>query len=109
MPDHIHVLVGLRPAQSIADLIQDVKGYSSKWINDKKYVQGKFSWQEGYGAFSYSKSELPNVITYINNQQEHHKRKTFTEEYLELLKKFEIDYDDRFVFKPVDYSVPNGT
>jgi len=111
MPDHIHILIGLRPAQSISDLIQDVKGYSSKWINDKRFVNGKFSWQEGYGAFSYSKSELPNVITYINNQQEHHKRKTFTEEYLELLKKFEIDYDDRFVFKPVemDYPLPDGT
>jgi putative transposase len=111
MPDHIHILFGLRPSQSIADLMQDVKGSSSKWINDKKLVQGKFSWQEGYGAFSYSKSEVPTIIQYIINQTDHHKRKTFSEEYYELLKVFEVDFDDRYIFKPVnvDYSVPDGT
>ncbi len=111
MPDHIHILFGLRPAQSISDLMQDVKGSSSKWINDHKLVQGKFSWQEGYGAFSYSKSDVPNIIQYIADQTVHHRRKTFTEEYNEMLMEFEVDYDERFTFKPVDfdYSVPDGT
>ncbi len=111
MPDHIHILFGLRPAQSISDLLQDIKGNSSKWINEKKFVKGNFSWQEGYGAFSYRKSDIPQIINYIRNQQEHHQRKSFTEEYLELLKEFNIDYDERYIFKPVEvnYFVPNGT
>ena len=78
-------------------------------MNEKRFIKGKFSWQEGYGAFSYSKSDLPNVIQYIKNQEEHHKKRSFIEEYEELLKEFEIDYDERFVFKPVDYIVPDGT
>ena len=111
MPDHIHILFGLRPAQSISDLLQDIKGSSSKWINEKKFVKRKFSWQEGYGAFSYRKSDIPQIINYIRNQQEHHRRKSFTEEYLELLKEFNIDYDERYIFKPVEvnYFVPDGT
>ena len=111
MPDHIHILFGLRPSQSVADLMQDVKGSSSRWINDKKLVHSKFSWQEGYGAFSYSKAEVPAIIQNIINQTDHHKRKTFSEEYYELLQEFEVDFDDRFIFKPVnyDYSVPDGT
>jgi REP element-mobilizing transposase RayT len=111
MPDHIHILFGLRPSQSIADLMKDVKGSSSKWINDKKLVPGKFSWQEGYGAFSYSKSEVPTIIQYIINQTDHHKRKTFSEEYSEMLREFGIDFDERFIFKPanVDYCLPDGT
>jgi putative transposase len=111
MPDHIHILFGLRPSQSVSDLMQDVKGSSSKWVNNKKLVQGKFSWQEGYGAFSYSKMEVPSIIQYIVNQTVHHKRKTFSEEYYAMLKEFEVDFDDRFIFKhvAVDYSVPNGT
>ena len=111
MPDHIHVLFGLRPSQSISDLMQDIKGSSSKWINDKKLVRGKFSWQEGYGAFSYSNSEIPTIIRYIINQTEHHKRKTFTEEYHEMLKAFDVDFNDKYIFKPVDidYRVPDGT
>ncbi len=102
MPDHIHILFGMRPSQSLSDLMQDIKGSSSKWINEKKLIAVKFSWQEGYGAFSYSKSELPTVINYIEKQQEHHGRKTFVEEYRELLKEFDIDYDDKYIFKPVD-------
>jgi putative transposase len=107
MPDHVHILFGLRPAQSLSDLMQDIKGDSSKWINEKKLVNGKFSWQEGYGAFSYSKRDVPNVINYIINQEIHHKHKTFSEEYLDLLNEFEIDYDDQYLFKPdgIDYSV----
>jgi putative transposase len=111
MPDHVHVLFGLRPSQSLSDLMQDIKGSSSKWINEKRFIKSRFSWQEGYGAFSYSKAELPNVLNYIDGQKTHHSKKTFTEEYLEMLKEFEIDYDERFVFKPVEieYDVPDGT
>lgn len=99
MPDHIHVLIGMRPTQSISDLMQDVKGDSSKWINQKRFVKGKFSWQEGYGAFSYSKSHVDRVIDYIRNQEVHHSKKTFIEEYCEFLKKFEVDYDPKFILK----------
>jgi putative transposase len=109
IPDHVHILFGFRPSQSLSDLMQHIKGSSSKWINEKRFIKEKFSWQEGYGAFSYSKSNLPNVIQYIKSQEEHHKKRSFIEEYEELLKEFEIDYDERFVFKPVDYIVPNGT
>jgi REP element-mobilizing transposase RayT len=101
MPDHIHILFGLRPAQSISDLLQDIKGSSSKWINDKKLIKGRFSWQEGYGAFSYKKSDLPSVINYINNQENHHKKTTFREEYIKLLQEFEIEYNDDYIFKSV--------
>lgn len=97
--DHIHLLVGIRPAQSISDLMQDVKGGSSKWINDNQLVPGRFEWQEGYGAFSYSKSQLPTVMGYIQNQEVHHQKKTFHEEYLDFLQEFEVEYDERYVFK----------
>jgi len=99
--DHLHVLLGMRPAQSLSDLMQDIKGSSSKWINEKKFIKGKFSWQEGYGGFSYSKSQLPTVVNYIINQKEHHKKKKFIEEYKELLEDFGIQYDERYVFKSV--------
>jgi REP element-mobilizing transposase RayT len=99
MPDHIHILVGMRPTQSISDLMQDVKASSSKWINEKQLAQERFEWQEGYGAFSYSKSKLNNVIAYINNQEQHHKTKKFKDEYLDFLQKFEVEYDEKFIFK----------
>ena len=102
MPDHIHILFGLRPSQSIADLMQDVKGSSSKWINDKKLVQGKFSWQEGYGAFSYSQSNFGKVIDYIKNQKEHHQKKTFQQEYKSFLKKFDIPFEEKYLFEFYD-------
>lgn len=98
MPDHIHILVGMRPNQSVSDLLQDIKRNSSIWINQKAFVNGKFEWQEGYGAFSYSKSHIPAVIKYIENQEAHHARKSLREEYLDFLKKFEIEYDERFIF-----------
>ena len=79
--------------------MQDVKGSSSKWINEKGFVHGKFSWQECFGAFSYSKSQLRTVIRYIEKQERHHKKRTFTEEYLDFLNKFEVDYDERYIFK----------
>jgi putative transposase len=98
MPDHIHILAGMRPVQSVSDLLQNIKGSSSKWINDNKLTAGKFEWQEGYGAFSYGKSQVPDVITYIHNQEQHHKKKTFKEEYLEFLEKFGVEYDERYIF-----------
>ena len=101
MPDHIHVFFGMRPTQSLSDLMQDIKGDSSKWINENKFTKERFSWQEGYGAFSYSKSHVKNVINYIKNQEEHHKKKTFLEEYNDFLKKFDVDYDERYVFKAI--------
>ena len=85
--DHVHILVGLRPSLSVSDLIRDIKNNSTNFINEKKCVRGKFSWQEGYGAFSYSHSQIPNVYNYILNQVEHHKKLTFKEEYLEFLEK----------------------
>ncbi|MEO8149894.1 MAG: IS200/IS605 family transposase [Bacteroidia bacterium] len=103
MPDHVHVFFGMRPDQSLSVLMQQVKGDSSKWINEKKLIPGKFSWQEGYGAFSYSKSQVPQVIKYIQRQEEHHRKKTFIEEYIQFLNAFEIEYDERYIFKPVEY------
>ena len=99
MSDHIHILIGMRPTQSISDLIQDVKGCSSKWINKKGVLKGKFEWQEGYGAFSYGKSQVNDVVNYINNQERHHKKITFLEEYQTFLEKFEVEYDEKFIFK----------
>lgn len=100
--NHIHILFGMRPSQSLSDLMQDIKGSSSKWINEKKFLKGKFAWQEGYGAFSYSKSQLPVLINYINNQKEHHRKKKFLDEYMELLESFGIEYDKLFIFKDVE-------
>jgi len=98
MPDHIHIFIGMRPTQSISDLMQDIKGSSSKWINEKGFLNVKFEWQEGYGAFSYSKSQVNDVIKYIKNQETHHKTKTFREEYLKFLEVFEIEFDERYIF-----------
>jgi REP element-mobilizing transposase RayT len=101
MPDHVHILFGMRPIQSLSDLMRDVKGDSSLWINDNKLVAGKFSWQEGYGAFSYSKSQIPAVATYIENQELHHKKKSLIEEYAKILHDFGIEYDEKYIFKPI--------
>ena len=102
MPDHIHILIGFRPSQTLSNLVQDIKGDSSKWINQNRLVPGHFSWQEGYGAFSYSKSSLGSVVLYIMSQKEHHRERTFNDEYLKLLDEFEVDFDERYIFKPVD-------
>jgi len=102
MPDHLHIVVGMRPTQSVADLLQDIKGGSSKWINDNKLVNGKFQWQEGYGAFSYNKSALPKLIEYVKQQEEHHRKKTFLEEYKEFLHAFEIEYHERYLFHEIE-------
>lgn len=99
--DHVHILIGMKPSQSLADLLQDIKGSSSKWINDKNYVHGKFEWQAGYGAFSYSHSQISRVIKYIQNQEVHHKTSTFKEEYVSFLKAFEINYNENYLFSDV--------
>ena len=99
MPDHVHLFFGMRPTQSLSDLMQDVKGSSSKWINDRGFIKVKFEWQQGYGAFSYSKSQVSNVINYIQNQEIHHQKKTFIDEFNDLLEKFDVDFDERYVFK----------
>ena len=96
--DHVHAFVGLKPSMNISDLVRDIKNNSSKFINQQNYLKGKFSWQEGYSAFSYSHSQIQNVYQYILNQEEHHKKKTFKEEYMEMLKKFEIDYNEKYLF-----------
>ena len=101
MPNHIHIFIGYRPHQLIPDLLQDIKGSSSKWINKRHFTKGKFNWQEGYGAFSYSHSHIDRVIKYILNQQEHHKKKSFQKEYQELLDKFNIEYDSRYLLKDI--------
>ena len=98
MPDHLHLLTGMRPDVSLSDLVRDIKAGSSKFINKSRWVKGRFSWQEGFGAFSYSRSQLGAVIRYIQNQQKHHAKKSFREEYVELLEKFGVEYDDRYVF-----------
>jgi len=99
MPDHLHLFIGLNPKQSISDLMRIVKGDSSEWINKNNFSEHKFNWQEGYGAFSYSRSHIDNVVKYILNQQEHHKKLTFLEEYKLLLEKFEIEYGERYIFQ----------
>jgi len=101
-PDHTHILVGLKPTISISDLVRDIKANSSKFITDNNLVNGKFNWQDGFGAFSYSKSQLDNVVKYILNQAEHHKTKTFKEEYIDFLQKFEIEYDEKYLFEWID-------
>ena len=89
----------MKPVMCLSDLIRDIKNNTTKFINDKKLVKGRFSWQEGYGAFSYSHSQLDNVYQYILNQEEHHHKSTFREEYLSILKKFEIEHDEKYLFE----------
>ena len=98
MADHIHIFVGLKPSMKISDLVRDIKNNSAKFINEKGFVKGKFNWQEGYGAFSYSHSEISRVYNYILNQEEHHQQRSFREEYLDLLKDFEINHNEKYLF-----------
>ena len=98
MPDHIHILLSLKPDVSISGMVRDIKANSSKFINEKSWITGRFQWQEGFGAFSYGHSQLDAVIKYIKDQEEHHHKKTFKEEYLEFLKKFHVQYDEQYLF-----------
>jgi putative transposase len=98
MPDHLHFLAGIKPRMAISDLVRDVKSFSSAFIGERGWIKGKFSWQEGFGAFSYSRSQIDSVIRYVLNQEEHHREKTFQREYLALLKDFGVQYDDRYLF-----------
>lgn len=102
MPDHVHVLIGQKPTIALSDLVRDIKAGSSGFINESRWVAGRFSWQEGFGAFSYGHSQLGTVIRYIQNQQQHHRRRSFTEEYAQLLERFNIPHDERYVFQPVE-------
>ncbi|MGH9760914.1 MAG: IS200/IS605 family transposase [Blastocatellia bacterium] len=99
VPDHIHILIGLNPAQAISDLVRDIKADSNEWVNKKGWIRGRFSWQEGYGAFSYSRSQLDRVVRYVMNQEQHHSKRTFKDEYLTLLRKFDIAFKDEYLFE----------
>jgi REP element-mobilizing transposase RayT len=100
--DHIHIFVGLKPSMAISDLVRDIKNNSSNFINDKNFVESKFSWQEGYGAFSYAHSQIEQVYNYILNQEKHHHKQTFKDEYLEFLEKFQIEYNEKYLFEWID-------
>lgn len=99
MPDHTHLLIGTTPHVALSDLVRDIKAGSSHFINEKRWVRGKFQWQEGFGAFSYSRSNLDPVIRYIQNQEKHHAKTSFRKEYLEFLNRFRVEYDERYLFK----------
>ncbi len=97
--DHVHAFIGLKPSMALSDLVRDVKNNSTNFINDHSWIKGKFSWQEGYGAFSYGHSQLNTIIRYIQNQEKHHARRSFRSEYLTLLRKFDIAFDDKYLFE----------
>src|SRR2546426_5892197 len=102
MPDHVHILIGLKPSMALSDLVREIKSDSSNFANEQKFVRGKFSWQEGYGAFSYGHSQLDTIIRYIQNQEQHHKRSSFKKEYLTLLRKFDIAFEEKYVFEFIE-------
>src|SRR6516162_10014336 len=102
MPDHFHILIGQKPNVALSNLVRNPKAGSSKFINKRRWVAGRFSWQEGFGAFSHARSQLDTVIRYIENQPEHHAKKSFRQEYIELLEKFGVDYDQRYIFRATD-------
>jgi len=101
MPDHVHILIGLKPTVALSNIVRDIKANSSKFINEQRFIAGKFEWQQGFGAFSYSHSQIHVIVKYIENQEEHHKRQTFREEYLGFLKLFNVDYKEEFVFEEI--------
>jgi REP element-mobilizing transposase RayT len=102
MPDHVHALVSMNPKQTPSDLMHDVKRSSSLWINENRLIPGKFSWQEGFGVFSYGKSQVPSIASYIEQQKQHHERQTFLDEYIQFLRLFEIEFDQRYIYKPLE-------
>ena len=97
--DHLHCFIGLKPVVSVSELMKTVKAKSSKYVNDKNLTESRFEWQEGYGVFSYGQSQVDRVYKYILNQEAHHKKLTFREEYLEFLKSFKVEYDERYIFQ----------
>ena len=97
--DHAHVFIGLKPSMALSDLVRDVKNNSSNFVNENKLVRGKFNWQEGYGAFSYGHSQIESVFNYIANQEAHHAKQTFKDEYVDFLKNFGIEYDTKYLFE----------
>ena len=102
MPDHIHLLIGFKPDCSLSDLVRDIKANSSKFINEKKFIPGNFEWQTGFGAFTVGQSQIEKVINYILTQEEHHKKKTFREEYIEFLNAYQIDFKTEYIFDDID-------
>ena len=102
MPDHVHILIGLKPAMALADLVREIKADSTNFINERKLLHGRFNWQEGYGAFSYGHSQLNTIIRYIQTQEKHHQRRSFKDEYLALLRKFDIGFEEKYVFKFIE-------
>ena len=102
MSDHIHILIWLKPNMALSNLVGEIKASSSKFINSKRWVKGRFSWQEGFGGFSYSHSQLESVASYIENQESHHSKRSFREEYMEMLRKFNVEHDERYVFKWIE-------
>jgi putative transposase len=102
MPDHVHILIGLEPSIALSELVRDIKANSSRFINQRRWIKTKFAWQEGFGAFSYSRSQLDSVIHYIQNQEQHHRKRSFKDEYLELLRKFQVEFDAKHLFKFIE-------
>jgi REP element-mobilizing transposase RayT len=102
MQNHVHILIGLKPSMALANLVREIKADSSNFVNEKRFVRGKFSWQEGYGAFSYGHSQLDTIIRYIQNQEQHHKRSSFKNEYLTLLREFDIAFEEKYVFEFIE-------
>jgi putative transposase len=98
MTDHVHILLGLKPNCNLSDVVRDIKAGSSKWINDKGFILGKFEWQTGFGAFTIGQSQIPITVNYIKNQEEHHRMKTFREEYISFLNAYEIDFKNEYLF-----------
>jgi hypothetical protein len=108
MPDHTHILVGIKPSMALSDLVREIKNSSSNFINRQNWVMGRFCWQEGFGAFSYGHSQISTVIRYIQNQEQHHARRSFREEYIRFLRKFEIEHEERFIFKDLNQEPARG-
>ncbi|HKP86970.1 MAG TPA: IS200/IS605 family transposase [Blastocatellia bacterium] len=102
MSDHIHILIGLKPDMALSNLVRQIKTSSSNFINSQRLVRGRFSWQEGFGGFSYSHSQLGAVASYIENQEAHHAKRSFKEEYIEMLSKFSVEYDSKYTFKWIE-------
>ncbi len=98
MPDHIHLFVGFKPVVLISDFVKEIKVESNEFINNKRWLKEYFNWREGYGVFSYSHSDIDRVVKYILNQEAHHSKKTFKEEYYDFLKKFEIPFEEKYLF-----------